>query len=177
MNIEVEIKVKIEDIEKFKIELKQLTTYIKNKHQIDEYFTAHNEDFFAPKNPTKWFRIRREGEKTGLHFHLAIHEGIKHTKEYETNVENYEMMKKILEQLKFKHVVTVDKEREEYETDKLIITIDKIKDLGTFVEVEAKNKFETLEEARSACLGFIDNMDIKYELLDDVGYPMLILRK
>ena len=50
MNIEVEIKIEIDDFEKIKAKVSEMGKLIKSIHQIDDYFIPSHRDFFARKS-------------------------------------------------------------------------------------------------------------------------------
>ena len=59
------------------------------------------------------------------------------------------------------------------------IALDRIKDLGDFMEVEAKGDFKNVDEARKACLSFLDNLGVKDADRIEIkkGYPVMLLEK
>lgn len=102
-----------------------------------------------------------------------------YAEEYETEISNKEEFTKILNFLDFKKAVTVDKQREYWDCGDLEIALDKIKGLGEFIEVEAKRNFENTDQARKACLSFLDNLGIKNAEQIEIkkGYPVMLLEK
>src|SRR3989344_736038 len=86
--------------------------------------------------------------------------------------------KQILKFLNFRHVITVNKQREYWMCGNVEVALDQIKGLGNFIEVEAKGDFNTATEARNTCVRFLENLGIKD--VDNIqinnGYPQLILK-
>ena len=85
-------------------------------------------------------------------------------------------MLEILKMLDFKEIIVVEKTRNSFEYNDIIFSIDTIKDLGNFIELEFKtNKFETEEKS----LEYIkDNLNtLKIEVGNQIfaGYPQLVM--
>lgn len=182
MNIEVEIKVKIENFEEVRAKVASLGKLIKAIKQVDEYYVPTHRDFFAQKpHPTEWLRIRTNPDKVIFEYDKSIgkkDDGAQNfAEEYETEISEAEELRKILGFLDFKKVVTVEKQREYYICGDVEIALDKIKDLGYFIEAEAKGDFKDFEEAREACAKFLENLGIENVLDIQVkkGYPELLL--
>lgn len=58
--------------------------------------------------------------------------------------------------------IVIEKEREIFTDGKFLITVDKVKDLGTFLEIEAKVKDdEDVEEIKKEMLNLVKNLDLK----------------
>jgi len=183
MNIEVEIKIAISNFEEIKAKVSEVGKLIKSIHQIDEYYVPSHRDFFAQKpHPTEWLRIRTNPDKIIFEYDKSINKKANGeqecAEEYETEILNADEFRKILKFLDFKYVVTVDKQREYWDCGDLEIALDKIKDLGDFIEVEAKGNFENSERAKEACLKFLNNLGINNtDDFDKKGYPVLLLDK
>lgn len=184
MNIEVEIKIAIDNFEEIKSKVSAVGKLIKSINQIDEYYIPVHKDFFAQKPvPTEWLRVRTNPEKVIFEYDRSV--GMKpdgnydYAEEYETEVSSPEELKKILTFLDFKKVITVDKQREYWDCGDLEIALDKIKDLGDFIEVEAKGKFKNADQAKQACFKFLSELGIKdaESIQINNGYPMMLLEK
>lgn len=182
MNIEVEIKVKVDNLNEIRERVAKYGELIKSINQIDDYFIPYHRDFFAQKpHPFEWLRIRTNPDKIIFEYDKSIGKkadgGQDYAEEYETEVSAPEELRKILNFLDFKKVVTVDKYREYWMCGKIEIALDKIKGLGDFVEAEAKGDFKSTEEAKSACLDFLESIGIKDADKKQIkkGYPVLIL--
>ncbi|OHA23028.1 MAG: hypothetical protein A3G52_02020 [Candidatus Taylorbacteria bacterium RIFCSPLOWO2_12_FULL_43_20] len=183
MNIEIEIKVKIDDIEGVRKKVNNLGKLIKSIDQIDDYYIPCHRDFFAEKpHPVEWLRIRSNPDKTIFEYDRSINKnenGIQeYAEEYESEISNPNEFKQILKFLNFRHVITVNKQREYWMCGNVEVALDQIKGLGNFIEVEAKGDFNTATEARNTCVRFLENLGIKD--VDNIqinnGYPQLILK-
>src|SRR3989338_4411735 len=107
MNIEVEIKVKIENFEEIKEKISKMGKLVKAVKQTDEYYTPFHEDFYARKpHPVEWLRIRTNPDKVVLEYMRAINQRTDgsddYAEEYETGISDKEELRKILELLDFK---------------------------------------------------------------------------
>lgn len=184
MNIEVEIKIAIENFDEIKAKVSGVGKLIKSINQVDEYYIPSHRDFFAQKpHPTEWLRIRTNPDKVIFEYDKSINKKANGeqdcAEEYETVVSNGEELRKILNFLDFKKVITVDKQREYWDCGNIEVAIDKIKGLGDFIEAEAKGNFDSNDKAKEACLEFLENLGMKNpeSLQINKGYPVLILEK
>ena len=184
MNVEIEIKVKIENFEEIKAKVAAAGKLIKSIKQVDEYYIPFHRDFFAQKpHPTEWLRIRTNPDKVIFEYDKSINKKEngeqEYAEEYETVISNADEFGKILNFLDFKKVVTVDKQREYWDCGDFEIALDKIEGLGSFVEVEAKGNFENTAEAKKACLNFLEKLGIENaeNIQINKGYPVLLLEK
>lgn len=184
MNIEVEIKVKIDSFEKVKKNLLDAGKLVKTIKQIDEYYIPCHRDFFANKpHPVEWLRIRTNPDKVVFEYDKSINkksDGEQEcAKEYETEISQPNEFRKILEFLDFKKIMTVDKQREYWNCGDFEVCLDNVKDLGFFIEVEAKGDFENTEKAKKGCMDFLDKLGIENWQENHIkkGYPVLLLEK
>ena len=185
MNIEVEIKVKLDSEEIFgeiKKKVSNSGVLIKAIRQVDDYYVPYHRDFFAHKpHPVEWMRIRTDPDKTVFEYVRSINpkdDGSQDgSEEYETEIKNVDEFKKTLELLNFKYVITVDKQREYWMCGDIEVALDYIKGLGYFIEAEAKGDFKDGFEARNACINFLENLGIKdvEKTYIKKGYPDLVL--
>lgn len=183
MNIEVEIKIQVVNLQKIRKQVAELGKLVKSIKQIDDYYVPSHRDFFAKKHPVEWLRIRTNPNKAIFEYDLSINKRADgrqdYAEEYETEVSSPEELKKILNFLNFKKVITVEKQREYWNCGNLEIALDDIKGLGSFIEVEAKGDFKNTKEAEAECINFLEKLGI--ENVDkkriNKGYPVLVLEK
>lgn len=182
MNIEVEIKVKVDNLEEIKNKVAASGKLIKSIKQVDEYYTPCHRDFFEKlPHPTEWLRIRTNPDKVVFEYDLSINKKADGeqdcAEEYETEISNPDEFRKILGFLNFKKLITVEKQREYWMCGNIEVALDDIKGLGSFVEAEAKGDFKTTAEAKTACINFLENLGIKDvdKIQIKKGYPVLIL--
>ncbi|MEE9525039.1 MAG: class IV adenylate cyclase [Candidatus Woesearchaeota archaeon] len=179
MNQEVEIKVFVKNPEQVEAKLKEVGKFIKEKTQKDEYFTPQHEDFFDVHPPIEYIRVRYEDEDSNIEYQFLTFEKdgtLLTTDEYETKVEDPDMMIQILKKLDFKHKITVTKTRKYFHYKDFEVLIDHIKELGMFIEVEAK-KVEDVKEAKKACYKVLEELGADWHETPNMGYPIMILEK
>ena len=184
MNIEVEIKIKVDNFKNIKKELQECGSLTKSIKQIDEYYIPCHRDFFKQKPfPVEWLRIRTNPDKVVFEYDKSINKDSKgeqeYAEEYETEISEPNEMRKILKFLDFKKVVTVKKKREIWDCNNFEICLDRVKDLGLFIEVEAKGNFKNPKETKKACYDFLNKLGVNAtsKNLINTGYPVLQLRK
>lgn len=184
MNIEVEIKIAIDNFKEIKAKVSAIGKLIKSIHQIDEYYVPCHRDFFVQKpHPVEWLRIRTNPDKVIFEYDKSINkkeDGEQdYAEEYETEISNADEFRKILNFLDFKKIIIVDKQREYWDCGDFEIALDKIDGLGDFIEVEAKGNFENNKKAKEACFSFLKELGIESPEKNQIkkGYPVLILEK
>jgi len=182
MNIEVEIKVKTDRLDELKIKLSKVGRLVKSIRQIDEYYIPCQRDFFARKPyPIEWLRIRTNPDKVIFEYDRSIckrADGLQeYAEEYETEISNPDEFRNILRFLDFKHITTVDKQREYWDCGDFEVALDVVRGLGSFIEIEAKRDFKDAVTARRGCMKFLEElgMTVREEDLVKSGYPDLLL--
>jgi adenylate cyclase class 2 len=184
MNIEVEIKVKVDNLPEIKEKVSKLGSLVKTIKQIDDYYIPVHRNFFTNKpHPIEYLRIRTNPDKVVLEYDLSINkrEDGEHdyAEEYETEILDKSEMEKILNFLDFKKVVTIEKDREYWMCEEIEVALDTVKDLGTFVEAEAKGNFKNEKEAKIECIKFLEGLGIKNTEKIQIkrSYPELYFEK
>jgi len=173
MKIEIEVKYKIANAENIKKKLSILGFKLyKEIFQEDYYFSPPHKDFSATK--TYYLRLRRKNQGAILAYHI-VRDNLQ-TDEWEVKIDNFDIFLKILKFLDFKLDCIVRKNRSIYKKDKINIMIDKVKNLGTFIEIEYNKKFT--KKSREVFKFLINNLDLKEKnLIKGVGYPDLLIDK
>ncbi len=179
-NIEIEIQVSIEDSKPLVDFLKANANFQSEKRQIDEYFSPAHRDFLAVRPVEEWLRLRNANGNYSLNYKKwnFDKEGKSHyCNEFETKVEDLENIKKIFSLLNFKPIVTVDKLRKIWTYKDYEVSIDSVKDLGDFVEIEYIGKDESAgpEKITGEMIDFLKNIDCGKITRNYVGYPFLLL--
>ncbi len=184
MNIEVEIKVKIDNFKEIKKKVSSLGKLVKAINQIDDYYIPSQRDFFAFKpHPVEWLRIRTNPDKVVFEYTRSINPkadgDYDYAEEYETEISNVKEFKKTLEFLDFKKVITIEKQREYWMCGDIEVALDDVKDLGYFIEAEAKGDFKDEKEAKKECINFLEKLGVKDvgKNYNRKGYPELFLEK
>jgi len=86
-------------------------------------------------------------------------------------------MKNIFKVLNFKYLITVDKNRSVWNYGDYEIYVDKVKDLGEFIEIEYKGKDTNPKEITDQMMQFLINLECGSLDRDFKGYPYLLLDK
>jgi predicted adenylyl cyclase CyaB len=158
----------------------RLLTYLKankfdkkgEKHQIDTYF----EPELGINFEGKYLRVREDLIKktNSLDFHIARDDFA--TEEYETKIDNPEIARRILKELKMKERCVVDKKRESFQKGNVTIEIDDVKGLGDFVEVEIISDNE--KDSQKEVMRILSEIGVEEnDIVSGAGYPDLIAQK
>ncbi|MBI2627387.1 class IV adenylate cyclase [Candidatus Nomurabacteria bacterium] len=184
MNIEVEIKVKVDKLAEIKEKVSKLGKLVKAIKQIDDYYIPVHRNFFLHKpNPIEWLRIRTNPDKVVLEYDRKINPrddgDYDYAEEYETEIQDKKELEKILGFLNFTKVLTVEKDREYWMCGDIEMALDKVKNLGDFIEAEAKGDFESNQEAKRACVKFLEKLGVKNveNTMVKKGYPQIMFEK
>ena len=164
----VEIKAKIENIASLEESLKNLGAKYISAHEVfDTYFKPNggynikitkipNENtlFFFEKDPSfKRFRFHR--------FKIV------------DDVNNFEQILGKILGIKIK----IHKARKLYNFKEIIIKIDTIKELGTFIILQKEVKENEIEETNKELLDFLDRLKIDRKYLQTEPFDVLMLKK
>ena len=137
--IEVEVKANVKDFVSVREKLFEIgAVKIKMEHQKDIYFNAPHKDFGKTDEALRIREIPEKGKKRFiLTYKGAKMDDVSKTrKEIEIDVSEAKNTELILENLGFRKAATVMKDRDIYHLNEFIITLDKVYDVGTFVEIE-----------------------------------------
>jgi len=139
---EIEVKYKLAETKKEKV-LSLLKEYnaefLGSKKEIDIYYTRADVDFMKTR---ECLRVRETDEYTEITYKPPTTSLMKKSKRFwkkETNLRfknQRRVAEELLECLGCKKLVEVKKERLYYKISDLLITIDKVENLGWFLEIE-----------------------------------------
>jgi len=179
---EIEIQVKIENSAKLLDFLNSSARFQYENHQIDTYYCPAHRDFLSVRPVDEWLRLRDSNGKYLITYKKWQHntQGVSiYSDEYETPVENLDQLQKIFEVLDFKPITVVDKIRKAWRYNDYEIAIDKVKNLGDFVEIEYKGGDTSLtpEQITDQMIGFLKNLNVGRIERNHVGYPFMLLFK
>lgn len=169
-HLNIEIKAKCEDLEHVREMLEtQQASYIGLDHQVDTYFNVNDG------------RLKlREGniERALIHYRRQDHAGPKKSFVKLFHISSDTVLKEILTD-SLSILVVVDKQREIYFIDNVKFHLDTVKDLGTFVEIEAIDEDGTIgeETLTRQCRSFMDLFHIQEKDLIQSSYSDLLLAK
>lgn len=181
-NIEIEIQVKIENSQPLLEFLKNNAEFQSEKHQVDEYFSPSHRDFLAIRPVKEWLRLRNANNKyfiTYKSWHFNENGKSTHCDEYETEVSDIDQLEKIFKVLNLKSIAIVDKLRKIWIYKDYEISVDLVKGLGDFVEIEYCGKDEKIkpEEFAEEAINFLKNLQVGKIKRNYVGYPFMLLFK
>jgi len=180
MKQEVELQLKIKNPSEIEKKLRKIGKYVGTRKQIDKYFVPPQRDFFLKELPAEYLRIRFEKGKNHLNYsflHFDEKGWLLATDEYETLVDEPGIIEEIFEKIGMIHKVTVIKTRKYFDCGAFEVTLNRVRDLGDFMEIEANKDFGSLEKTRKACLDFLKKLNIDYEMKRLMGFPRMLYRK
>lgn len=179
-NVEVEIQARIKNPKEVEKKLKRVGKFVKARKQVDKYFVMPQRNFFAKEPPIEYLRIRHEKDKNHLNYsflHFGKNGWLRATDEYETLVDKPEVVEEIFNKIGLIPKITVIKTRKYFNCGNFEVTLDQIKGLGDFMEVEAKKDLGGVDKTRKGCSDFLNSLNIKYEVKKDMGYPRMLYQK
>lgn len=168
-NIEIEVKLKIDEPEKLLNWLGKNAQLIKTCDQTDYYFdpphkTYIRKDAEGYQDAEEWFRIRisEKGDEICYKFwHRDPTTGKSiYADEIETSIGDHKQVLAILSRLGFKETSMIKKHRESYRYGNFQFDCDTVEDLGFFVEVEFKGKIEHPEKGKEIIFEFLRSINL-----------------
>ncbi len=177
---EIELQAKVERTEPLTAFLKEKGAFQYETRQIDEYFTPAHRDFLAVRPVEEWLRLRDSGGAYSLNYkrwHFDKTGRGLYADEFETKIENLAMAKKAFAAINMKPLVTVGKARKVWTYGDYEISMDSVKDLGDFVEVEYMGKRSSTEhkEIIAEMVQFLKKLGCGKLEVNHGGYPALLL--
>jgi adenylate cyclase class 2 len=162
--IEVEVKAHAHDLAVVEDKLNNLGALKKNEeNQEDIYFNAPHRDFAQTDEALRIRKTRdNAGEKIFITYKGAKMDKMSKTrKEIEVDVGDPLKVAYIFESLGFWPVAIVKKSRVSYSFDELIITLDEVQGVGSFVEIEKEaEEGEDFQDALDEIFGFYKKIGI-----------------
>lgn len=133
--LEIEVKSKIDNVALMKGKIISLGGhYVETRHETDHYFNHPSRDF---RETGEAFRIRVDDDGAMVTYKGPKLGGMTKTRvERETGIDDFETMRQILDSLGFKPAGIVEKTREYYECADATLTLDSVKGLGDYIEIE-----------------------------------------
>lgn len=180
-NIEIEIKIRISDeiANHCKNFLADNAKFLNSSQEIDQYLSPSHRNFMAPEFPFEWLRLRQKNNKVVLnykHWYPENEEIATHCDEFETEIQNSQSFLKIMEALNVTPLIIVDKVREKYNyKDEFEISIDFVKELGYFIEIEYIGNSTSIEDANKQLKDVAVTLNLDLNNRDNRGYPYLML--
>jgi adenylate cyclase class 2 len=179
-NKEVEIQVQIENSKNLKAFLKKEARFIGEERQIDKYFSPKHRDFLKVRPVVEWLRLRDSSNKLSINYknwHVDKEGRTHFCDEYETPIGSVEQLENIFAPLGIKQIAVVDKTRKIYMYKNFEVSIDAIKGLGDFVEIEYKGKLgkKKPKDITNEMIKFLKDLNCGKISRNYVGYPFQLL--
>lgn len=170
-DIETEIKIKID-----KTKYQSLISFMDNKAEFinesnhsDVYYEPVHRSFTDKEIIKEWLRIGKRGNKNIITYKNWYDV---HCDEYEVEIDDIDKMYKIFEVLNFKQISKVDKKRRKYiYLNKYEISLDDVKNLGYFIEIEVIKYEKTITQEYDELLKLAKDLDLNLDAIDKKGYP------
>ena len=151
-----------------------------NNIQKDTYYTPAHKNFLEKQPISEWLRIRNTNEEKTINYKNWSNNKENNKiscKELEIGIDDYNGMMELLKELDFKEIIVVEKIRNSWEYNGIIISIDTINNLGDFIELEFKtNLFENENDSLNYIKNTIDEINIKVGEQIFSGYPQLVMK-
>jgi adenylate cyclase, class 2 len=177
---EIEIQVQIEKSKDLKSFLKKNAKFIGEEHQVDKYFSPKHRDFLKVRPIVEWLRLRESSGKLSINYknwHVDKSGRTHFCDEYETLIGSIDQLEKIFAPLDIKQITVVDKLRKIYLYKDYEISLDSIKGLGDFVEIEYKGKSAKVGPSKitKEMVKFLKDLNCGKISRNYVGYPFQLL--
>lgn len=142
----------------------------------DTYYTPQHRNFLDQDPILEWLRVRETKGNSSLNYKRFTPKNSTSCYEVETSVDAV-TMKKILGALDFREIVTVEKLRNTWFYKGILVSIDRVKELGYFLELEACKEFASVDEAEERIQAVLGGLGADVGELDFRGYPYLLLKE
>jgi len=181
-NIEIEIRIFIEDDSVLRNWLKHQTVFVGSKYQHDIYFEPKQPPFILIdengfKDADEWLRIRVYADCGELcykkwHRDTETKQSL-YADEVEVKIDNVDNLKLLLGYLGYNQISEIKKNRESWSYGNFLIEKDEIEDLGVFYEIEFKGDVNNPQEGIEQIYSLIKSIGIKDWKTIDRGYPWM----
>ena len=169
--MEVEVKAKVENLNEIRKTLSDMGAIFKEKlFQKDAVNKLKGEEKNVEPG-SFMLRIREEKKKNYLTF-KAFTDRFGAWEEYETEISDPKEMDKMLKRIGFVTVMTLTKEREPGKIGKYSFNLDKIKELGDYIEIEIIT--DDSKSAQEEIMKFFRSLGINEDQFERRGYPEII---
>ncbi len=158
-SVEVEVKARVDDLETARRRLfKQGARQVTEIHQIDRYFDHPCRSF---KDTDEAVRVRTEAGETVLTYKgPKMDEETKTRHETEVQIGSADDAVELLESLGFTPAPLVEKNRQVYELGEVTVCLDRVEDVGTYVELEQVTDPSEVDEARERLIEVAEELEL-----------------
>ncbi len=168
--IEVEVKFRIEDIKEVEEKIEDSAEFIVEKTESDIYFNSPWKDF---KESDEALRIREDNEGVTVTYKgPKVDSRTKSREEVKVGIDDYQSGIQLLKDLGFTPFGEVVKNRRIYELEGATVCIDRVENLGEFLEIELQGEKSDVEEKTlqifrlAKRLGFHEEQSIRESYLE-----------
>jgi adenylate cyclase class 2 len=176
---EIEIQVKVTRIKKLLQFLKDSGKFFGEFIQTDEYYTPKHRSFTKIRPIKEWLRLRKSEKGNYITYKNWIYgkSGKSwHCDELETEIDDLKQIRKIFSALDLKLLCKVVKKRTIYKIDNYEISLDNVKGLGNFIEMEYKGKKKIeVKQAVKEMITFLKSKDCGTLKRNNGGYPFMLM--
>ena len=176
MNVELEMKFFIDSSDALEAKVLDLGfEFVKEKKQLDYYYSPAHKNFAGTRK--YYLRVRQQNDGGAV---FAFHNVINNlkTEELEVDISDFVTFSEILKRLDYHLDCLVEKNRRIYRNNNFEITIDQVKDLGSFAELEYIGGEEDDNVIQQYFDGLITELRLSHDnLVTGVGYPDLLMDK
>ncbi len=185
--LEVETKIILDDsqVDELRRKIKKIAKFVKKGEKVDDYFARRRK--IKRLYPKKAFRIRATKDEFEVNFKKWMKKlwtkDIVVKQEFEFKLKGKEEVEDLLalfKDLGFREWVRKTKWNETYSYNKdprLSIEMNKVKNLGWFIEMEYLSQPKELEKARAAIREVLKILEIPTEQIDNTGYTKMLWYK
>ncbi len=168
---EIEFKFRVKDKKKIDNTFKKLNCKFSELHQCDHIYVKNGINNFNIPLGENVLRIR---EQNGVNY-ITLKQRLNHL-EYETIVEDSNVINNIFITLGYHKLVEVDKYRKETNIKGFNITVDEVDRLGSFVEIEKLTENEEeIEKIKDEILKFASELGFYENDIEKEKYDAMIL--
>ena len=172
--MEIETKIKTDNLEEIKKKLVDLgANFFNTVIQEDDWFKQKGKEMETQRPGSYILRIRKQGKQSFFTF-KALTETTGAWIEHETGIENPNDMQAILEKIGFKKVITITKERTFGKLGEFSICIDKVKELGNYIEFEIISN--DAKQAKNKINELLKKLNISENQIEHRGYAAIIFQ-
>lgn len=177
---EIELKLKIEEKDYIRLlkELENTAISKSPKHQVDIYYSPEGKSFYNCGD--RCLRVRIQDGDIILSYKRIYNEDTSEQfiEEYETHVDSHEVVDHILEALGYRKEIVVNKYRVEYCTkDCHLISLDKVENLGFFIEIENLNDSDSLQKQNQELVAIAERYGLDMNNRNVEGYSNMLFKK
>lgn len=179
-DIEIELKFPLKNPLKVKKFLDSNAEHKGEVTQKDTYYTPKHRDFLGVQYPYEWLRLRETEDGCKLAYKHFYPENAKKTDycdEFQTKIHDVDAMRKIFEGIDIRNVAVVHKKRIRWLFEDVEVSIDEVKELGFFIELEATKEYEDPKEGKRHLYGVLKKINADVGEEDLRGYPFRLLEK